>query len=88
MSQEKVRHYCTKNKHIWISLYLFKSNPVAIGVTTICRILETIPFTSTGSLVPISSNDKKGVTKTAEAVDRDVMTMLRGAISGSVKNVA
>lgn len=61
---------------------------MAIGVTTICKIFETIPLTSTGSLVPIRSKDKKGVTKTAEAVESEVMTMLRGAISGSVKNVA
>lgn len=75
-------------KAICLTNYLFKSNPAAMGVTTICTIFETIPFTSTGNLLPISNNDKNGVTKTAVAVDSDVMTMLSGAISGSVKNVA
>lgn len=68
--------------------YLFRSNPAATGTTTICRMLETIPFTSTGNFFPISNKDNNGVTKTAVAVDNDVITMLRGAITGSVKKVA
>lgn len=68
--------------------YRFKSKPAAIGTTTICKMLDTIPFTSTGSLFPISNSDKSGVTKTAVAVDNDVITMLRGASGGSVRKVA
>jgi len=68
--------------------HLFRSKPAAIGATTICIILDTIPFTSTGSLFPMSNRDNNGVTKTAVAVDIDVMTMLRGAIGGSVRKVA
>jgi len=59
-----------------------------MGATTICKMLETIPFTSTGNLLPMRRSDNKGVTKTAVAVDNDVMTILRGAIDGSVRNVA
>lgn len=51
-------------------------------------MLDIIPFTSTGSLFPISKSDKNGVTKTAVAVDNDVMTILRGANGGSVRKVA
>lgn len=76
------------NEYVLIFKYLFKSNPAAIGETTICRILETIPFTSTGNLFPISNKDNNGVTKTALAVDSEVITMLRGAINGSVRKVA
>jgi hypothetical protein len=36
----------------------------------------------------MSNRDNNGVTKTAVAVDIDVMTMLRGAIGGSVRKVA
>ena len=71
-----------------IDNYLFKSNPAITGATTICNILATIPFTSTGNLFPISNSDKIGVTKAAVAVDKDVITMLRGAICGSVRKVA
>jgi hypothetical protein len=51
-------------------------------------MLNTIPFTSIGTLFPMSNSNKSGVTKTAEAVDSDVITMLNGAICGSVKKVA
>lgn len=67
---------------------LFKSKPPVMGATTICRMLDTIPFTSTGSRFPISKSDSNGVTNTAVAVDNDVITMLKGAICGSVKKVA
>ncbi|KAJ0467810.1 hypothetical protein HanIR_Chr14g0689421 [Helianthus annuus] len=52
------------------------------------KILETIPFTSKGSLFPMSNRDNSGFTKTAVAVDIDVITMLSGAIVGSVRKVA
>lgn len=51
-------------------------------------MLDIIPLTSTGNLWPISNKDKVGVTRTAVAVDNDVMTMLNGAIGGSVRKVA
>lgn len=51
-------------------------------------MLDIIPLTSTGSLFPMSNKDKNGVTKTAVAVDNDVITTLKGARDGSVKNVA
>jgi len=60
--------------------HLLRSNPVAIGTSTICKILVIIPFTSTGNLFPIRSRDRRGVTNAAEAVDNDVITMLKGAI--------
>jgi len=66
----------------------FNSKPAAMGATTICIMLDIIPFTSTGSLFPMSKSDNIGVTNTAVAVDNDVMIMLRGAISGSVRKVA
>lgn len=81
--------HCIKNNYFSkLAYYLFKSKPAAIGVTTICRMLDTIPFTSTGNLFPMSRSDKNGVTNTAVAVDNDVMTILRGAIGGSVRKVA
>ena len=45
-------------------------------------------MTSTGNLFPISRRDNIGVTKTAVAVDNDVITMLKGASGGSVRKVA
>lgn len=36
----------------------------------------------------MSNKDKNGVTKTAVAVDNDVITTLKGARHGSVKKVA
>lgn len=72
----------------WKTFYLFKSRPAVIGATTICIILDIIPFTSTGNRFPMSNRDKIGVTKTAVAVDNDVITMLRGAMDGSVRKVA
>lgn len=74
--------------YLGLKYYRFRSRPAATGANTICVMLDTIPFTSTGNLFPISNNDKSGVTKTAEAVDNDVMTMLNGAIGGSVRKVA
>lgn len=68
--------------------YRFNSKPAAMGATTICVMLNTIPFTSTGNLFPMSKSDNIGVTKTALAVDKDVIIMLRGAICGSVRKVA
>ena len=68
--------------------YRFRSRPAAIGTTTICVMLNTIPFTSIGNFFPMSKSNKSGVTKTAEAVDSDVITMLKGAIFGSVRKVA
>ena len=59
-----------------------------MGATTICVMLNTIPFTSTGSLFPMSKSDNIGVTNTAVAVDNDVIIILRGAICGSVRKVA
>ena len=76
------------NTKIPENIYLFKSRPAAIGATTICMILDIIPFTSTGNLFPMSNKDNIGVTKTAVAVDNDVITMLRGAMDGSVRKVA
>lgn len=67
---------------------LFKSKPAVIGATTICRMLDIIPLTSMGSRFPIKRSDNNGVTNTALAVDNEVMTMLRGAICGSVRKVA
>lgn len=78
---------CQKD-YLKLGHHLFKSKPAAMGATTICEILDTIPFTSTGNLFPISNSDRIGVTKTAVAVDNDVITMLRGAIGGSVRKVA
>lgn len=70
------------------SIYRFSSRPNVIGTSTICVMLNTIPFTSTGSLFPMSNNNKSGVTKTAEIVDNDVITILNGAIFGSDRKVA
>lgn len=66
----------------------FNNKPAAIGATTICIMLDIIPFTSTGSLFPMSKSDNIGVINTAVAVDNDVIIMLRGAIGGSVRKVA
>lgn len=66
----------------------FNNKPAAIGATTICIMLDIIPFTSTGNLFPMSKSDNIGVINTAVAVDNDVIIMLRGAISGSVRKVA
>lgn len=59
-----------------------------MGTTTICVMLDIIPFTSTGSHFPMSKSDNIGVMNAAVAVDNDVMIMLSGAISGSVRKVA
>lgn len=61
-------------------LHLLRSKPLAIGTTTICIMLVIIPLTSTGNLFPIRSSDRRGVTNVAEAVDNEVITMLKGAI--------
>lgn len=80
--QKFLKYIVSKEIISELAYHLFKSKPATIGVTTICRMLETIPFTSTGNLFPMSRSDKNGVTNTAVAVDNDVMTMLRGAICG------
>jgi hypothetical protein len=84
--------FCYKNKQCLTKtkqfLYLFKRRPAAMGATTICVILDIMPLTSTGSFFPINKNDKVGVTKTAVAVEIEVMTILSGAMDGSVRNVA
>ena len=65
----------------------FRSSPAAIGVITTWRMLEIIPNTSTGSFLPMSKSESIGVTRTAVAVEIDVMTMLSAASEGSVKKV-
>lgn len=77
-----------KKKKKKVFPYRLRSKVAATGETTIWRILETIPQTSTFNLFPRRRRDKNGVKKTEEAVDSEVITMLRGAIVGSVKNVA
>ena len=71
-----------------VNIFRFNSKPTGMGATTIYLMLNTIPFTSIGSLFPMSKSDNIGVTNTAVAVDNDVIIMLRGAICGSMRKVA
>jgi len=69
-------------------IYLLRKRPPAIGATTILVMLVIIPTRSIGKRFPKSHRVSKGVTTTAKAVDRAVITMLNGARLGSVRNVA
>lgn len=69
-------------------MYLLRKRPEAIGTTTISVMLVIIPTRSIGNRLPKRSRVSKGVTTTAKAVERAVMTILSGARVGSVRNVA
>jgi hypothetical protein len=82
---QKYKQYLAKTKQF---LYLFKRRLAAMRATTICLILDIMPLISSSSVFPINKYDKVGVKKTAVAVEIEVMTVLSGAMDGSVRNVA
>lgn len=67
---------------------LLRKRPAAIGATTISVMLRIMPTRSMCNRRPSSNSVSSGVTTTAAAVDRAVMTILRGANAGSARNVA
>lgn len=71
-----------------LHMYLLRKRPRAIGTTTISEILVIMPTRSIGKRLPKSNRVSRGVTTTANAVERAVMTILSGASLGSVRNVA